>query len=81
MQFQADVIGTVVERAEVMETTALGAAYLAGLYVGVWKSLQDIRENWNKSASYIPSMSVDKKKEYINKWHKAVRMCQGWEEN
>lgn len=81
MQFQADVIGTVVERAKIMETTALGAAYLAGLYVGVWKSLQDIRENWNKSASYIPTMSVDKKKEYINKWHKAVRMCQGWEEN
>lgn len=81
MQFQADVIGTVVERAKIMETTALGTAYLAGLYVGVWKSLQDIRENWNKSASYVPTMSVEKKNEYINKWHKAVRMCQGWEEN
>ena len=81
MQFQADVIGTTVAKAKVMETTALGAAYLAGLYVGVWKSQDEIRLNWDKAAEYIPSMDESKKLEYINKWHKAVRMCQGWEEN
>lgn len=80
MQFQADVIGTTVARAKVMETTALGAAYLAGLYVGVWKSQDEIRLNWDKSAEYIPSMSEDKKNIYIKKWHKAVQSCLGWEE-
>ena len=80
MQFQADVIGTIVTRAKVMETTALGAAYLAGLYVGVWKSQDEIRDNWDKSAEYIPTMSEDKKNIYIKKWHKAVQSCLGWEE-
>lgn len=80
MQFQADIIGTTVVRAKVMETTALGAAYLAGLCIGVWKSQDEIRLNWDKSAEYVPLMSEEKKTKYIQKWHKAVQSCLGWEE-
>ncbi len=79
MQFQADVINARVQRARIMETTALGAAYLAGLYVGVWSSLEDIKDGWDKDEEYIPAMDESLKIRYINKWHKAVNMCQGWE--
>ena len=79
MQFQADIINANVLRAKTMETTALGACYLAGLYVGVWTSLDDIKNSWEKSAEYLPQMDSETKDKYINKWHKAVSMCQGWE--
>lgn len=81
MQFQADVIGTTVARAKVMETTALGAAYLAGLYAGVWKSKEEISLNWDKAREYVPAMTEEEKTKIIKKWHKAVRMCQGWEKD
>ena len=81
MQFQADVIGTTVARAKVMETTALGAAYLAGLYGGVWKSKEEISLNWDKAREYVPAMTEEEKTKIIKKWHKAVRMCQGWEKD
>ncbi len=79
MQFQADVIDATVRRAKVMETTALGAAYLAGLYVGIWSSPDQIRENWGVEKEYIPSMERPVQEKYIAKWHKAVAMCAGWE--
>ncbi len=79
MQFQSDVIGAKVQRAKVMETTALGAAYLAGLYVGVWNSLEEIKKCWDMAMEYVPFMEEATKDRYIAKWHKAVAMCQGWE--
>lgn len=81
MQFQADIISSRVKRAKIMETTALGVAYLAGLYVGVWTSIKDIKDIWNKDVEYIPTMSDDLREKYINRWHKAVSMSHGWENN
>lgn len=79
MQFQADVCGCKVERAKVMETTALGVAYLAGLRVGVWESIDEIKGIWAADKCYTPTMDIEKKAIYVKKWHKAVQMCQGWE--
>ena len=79
MQFQSDVIDATVQRAKVMETTALGAAYLAGLRSGVWTSREQIAANWGVGKAYTPSMDPAKKETYIRKWHKAVAMCKGWE--
>lgn len=80
MQFQADIIRAKVQKAKIMETTALGVAYLAGLYVGVWTSLEEIESIWDKEEEYLPMMEDALRKKYIAKWHKAVRMCKGWEE-
>ena len=79
MQFQADIIDATVQRAKIMETTALGAAYLAGLYTGVWASEDEIRQSWGVDTAYVPAMAPEEKETYIRKWHKAVTMCQGWE--
>ena len=79
MQFQSDIIDAKVQRSRVMETTALGAAYLAGLQVGVWSSLEQITDSWGMEAEYTPSMAETVKRKYIQKWHKAVSMCAGWE--
>lgn len=81
MQFQADIMDVNVQRAKIMETTALGVAYLAGLYVGVWNSLEEIKNSWNKEREYVPDMNEVEKNQYITKWHKAVAMCQGWEKD
>ena len=78
MQFQADIIGATVQRAQVMETTALGAAYLAGLHAGVWASAEDIVRSWSAEREYIPTMEPDEKNRLATKWHKAVQMCAGW---
>lgn len=81
MQFQADICSVSVERAKIMETTALGVAYLAGLKVGVWNSLDEIKSIWACDQEYVPSLDEDKKSMYQRKWHKAVEMCKGWIEN
>ena len=78
MQFQADVIGATVQRAQVMETTALGAAYLAGLHAGVWTSSEDIARSWGVDREYTPAMEAEEKAKLASKWHKAVKMCAGW---
>ena len=78
MQFQADIIGATVQRARVMETTALGAAYLAGLYAGVWGSAEDIISSWCVDREYAPAMENEEKDHLASKWHKAVQMCAGW---
>ena len=77
MQFQADIIDATVQRATVMETTALGAAYLAGLRAGVWSSKEELRSVWSAAKEYAPS--AEDMTPYIRKWHKAVSMCAGWE--
>ena len=78
MQFQADIIGATVQRAKVMETTALGAAYLAGLYAGVWQSTEDIVRSWGVDREYTPAMAAEEKAHLASRWHKAVSMCAGW---
>ena len=78
MQFQADIIGATVQRAQVMETTALGAAYLAGLYAGVWASEEDIVCSWGVDREYVPAMEQEEKNRLAAMWHKAVHMCAGW---
>ncbi len=78
MQFQADMIGATVQRAQIMETTALGAAYLAGLYAGVWASTEDIINSWTMDREYAPTMPPDEKTYLANKWNQAVKMCAGW---
>jgi glycerol kinase len=80
MQFQADVLGVQVDRPEIIETTALGAAYLAGLAVGYWKDKEDIRSNWALSRSFMANMEVEKREELLNGWHKAVGRSQNWAE-
>ena len=78
MQFQSDILSLNVERAKIMETTALGVAYLAGLKVGTFKSIDEIKKIWDKDQVYVPSMDETLKKEYIKKWSKAVKMAKGW---
>lgn len=79
MQFQADILGKPVERAKVVETTALGAAYLAGLAVGYWKE-EDIRANWQIGASFSPAMEIEKREHLYKGWQKAVERSMKWEE-
>ena len=79
MQFQADITKANVQRSHIMETTALGAAYLAGLQVGIWKSLDEIKKDWALDKEYVPSMEEETRTTYLKKWHRAVKMCQGWE--
>ena len=79
MKFQSDIISTSVQRAKIMETTALGVAFLAGLRVGIWKSLDELKRVWKKDVEYLPSMDENLKNEYVNKWLKAVHMCMGWD--
>ncbi|SEN81443.1 glycerol kinase GlpK [Lihuaxuella thermophila] len=73
MQFQSDILGVPVERPVVFETTALGAAYLAGLSVGFWKDKQEIAENWNVDRTYVPQMDDRTREKLYNGWMKAVQ--------
>jgi len=78
MQFQADVLGVPVVRPQVVETTALGAAYLAGLAVGYWTSDADVVANWRVDRRFEPSMSRDRVAEMRARWEKAVERAKGW---
>ena len=79
MQFQADILGVDVFRPEVIETTALGAAYLAGLAVGYFKNKDEVTKNWALSRSFEPKMSEERRCELLNGWHEAVKRSLGWE--
>lgn len=72
MEFQADILDTRVDRPKCIETTALGAAYLAGLATGYWKDKAEIKENWQNGRSFMPSMEDEKRKSLLNGWKKAV---------
>ncbi len=74
MQFQADMIRKEVRRPSCIETTALGAAYLAGLAVGYWESEEDVKSNWQISGRFLPQMDVELAKEKLAGWHNAVNM-------
>lgn len=80
MQFQSDILGTDVARPEVTETTALGAAYLAGLAVGFWSSKEDISKNWAVERQFAPEVDDAKRTELYTGWKKAVGRAQDWEE-
>ncbi|MGV8982291.1 glycerol kinase GlpK [Clostridium sp.] len=73
MQFQSDILNVRVDRPVVTETTALGAAYLAGLAVGYWKSKEEVAEHWAISRSFTPSMTEEHRKELLHGWHIAVK--------
>ena len=81
MQFQSDIIGRTLRRPMIRETTALGAAYLAGLATGVWRDLDDIRSQWTLDRLYEPQMSEADRTRLYAGWHKAVDRAKGWAEN
>jgi glycerol kinase len=78
MQFQADLLGIAVVRPRTTETTALGAAYLAGLAVGFWKSLEEIARNWQVERRFEPGMSRDEAAARLKRWSLAVERSRGW---
>ena len=80
MQFQADILNVPVVRPQVIETTALGAAYAAGLAAGYWQSLDDIVENWTASKRWHPAMDRDKSDSLYRFWQKAVTRSLDWAE-
>ncbi|GAA4861833.1 glycerol kinase GlpK [Saccharopolyspora cebuensis] len=78
MQFQADILGVPVIRPVVNETTALGAAYAAGLAVGFWSSEEDIRSNWAKDKQWDPAMPTERREKEYHQWQKAVTKTFDW---
>jgi glycerol kinase len=77
MQFQADILGTPVERPEVIESTAMGAAYLAGIQVGLWKK-EDIIRNRKIQKNFTPQMDDATRIKLYNGWKKAVKRSMQW---
>jgi len=78
MQFQADLLGVPVDRPQIIETTALGAAYLAGLAVGVWASKEDLKHSWKLDNRFEPSMEPEKVAKLYKGWKKAVKHSMHW---
>ena len=78
MQFQADILDRRVILPEVGETTALGAAYLAGLATGYWDSMAEIEGNWRKKREFTPSLSEEKRRRLLESWGKAVETARGY---
>lgn len=80
MQFQADIVGRTIRRPKIRETTALGAAYLAGLATGVWSGPEEIRSQWTLDRVFEPQMSAGERETLQRGWHRAVERAQGWAE-
>ncbi|MCI5725237.1 glycerol kinase GlpK, partial [Fusobacterium sp.] len=80
MEFQADILGTNVRRPVVLETTALGAAYLAGLEVGFWETKDEIKKKWILDKEFVPAMSENDRKVKYDGWKKAVERSMKWED-
>ncbi|MVT07947.1 glycerol kinase GlpK [Chitinophaga tropicalis] len=80
MQFQADIFGSAVVRPKVLETTALGAAYLAGLAVGYWKSIDEVKQQWAVDKKFEPAMEGAKAGKLLHYWKKALDRSRGWAE-
>jgi glycerol kinase len=72
MQFQADLLGVPVERPRMIETTALGAAFLAGLATGVWSSREEIRKSWKVGKRFDPKMKSEDREKHLAKWRRAL---------
>jgi glycerol kinase len=80
MQFQADIMKGAIRRPVIRETTALGAAYLAGIAVGFWKSLDDVRAKWQCDMTFSPRMEKARQTDLLSGWRKAVDRARGWAE-
>ena len=78
MQTQADIINAPVQRPRCVETTAMGAAYLAGLAVGYWKSKEEVLKNWAIDRTFVPSIADQERAKRIRGWNKAVKYAYGW---
>ncbi|MBO6622141.1 MAG: glycerol kinase GlpK [Balneola sp.] len=78
MQFQSDILGIPIVRPKVTETTALGAAYLAGLAVGFWKSTDELQKKWEIDARFEPEMKMSEKERLLEKWNQAVEKSKNW---
>jgi len=81
MQFQADILRVPIVRPKVTETTALGAAYLAGLAVGFWKSRDDVKANWQIERTFTPSMKADDVQHRRQRWAQALSRSRDWEKH
>ncbi|OFY63412.1 MAG: glycerol kinase [Bacteroidetes bacterium RBG_13_43_22] len=81
MQFQADLLQAKVVRPKITETTALGAAYLAGLAVNYWADLKEIRKQWQVDRTFSPHLKSNETKSLIRGWHRAVKAAEAWAEN
>lgn len=81
MQYQSDILGCNVIRPEIIETTALGAAMLAGLAVGVWKDLDELRSIWKQDITFVPTMDKDTRKQTMAQWHRAIGRSMKWIED
>ena len=80
MQLQADLLGTPVLRPTVTETTAAGAAYLAGLAVGVWKGVEEISGQWQVERRFEPAMPEQQRSNLLGQWRRALERSRGWAE-
>lgn len=80
MQFQSDMLNVPVIRPKMIETTALGAAYAAGMAVGYWESFDDLVQNWGVDKIWKPDMEASQRNQYFNGWKKAVERSKGWED-
>jgi glycerol kinase len=80
MQFQADILNTTVIRPQITETTALGAAYLAGLAVGFWSDIPEVEAYWQKGRAFEAAMSEETRTSHQHSWKKAIRAAQAWAE-
>jgi len=78
MQFQADVCRSAIVRPVVREATALGAACLAGITVGFWKDIEDVKTCWQKDVQFSPNMEEEKRQKLTANWHKAVERSRDW---
>jgi glycerol kinase len=78
MEFQADLLDCKVMRPKCIETTSLGAAYLAGLAVGYWESKEDVLENWQIDQTFEPQMEEEKRSQLLAGWKKAIGSVTGW---
>lgn len=81
MQFQSDILGVTVQRPTLAETTALGAAYLAGIAVGVWEDTSAVEQRWQLEREFTPDMPTDEREQRYSRWQEAVKRSQGWEQN
>ena len=80
MQYQSDVMNCTVIRPKITETTALGAAYLAGLAIGFWKDTNEIENYWEAEKTFEPAMNEEKRQNEFHQWKKAIRAAQAWTE-
>jgi glycerol kinase len=78
MQFQADLLGVPVVRPRVLETTALGAAYLAGLTVDLWKSREELAQHWQAQRRFEPRMDASRRSSLMGRWREAVSRSRNW---